>query len=51
MLYIFLYLSYVFQLVLESVKGLLGSKRDLRRERVQMYWRVLRSGFRTENGS
>lgn len=50
-LYVFLYLSYVCQLVLESIKGLLGSKRDLRRERVQMYWQILRSGFRAENGS
>jgi hypothetical protein len=48
-LYLFLYLNYVVQLVLESVKGLLGSKRAMRRERIRMYWQVLKSGFRPES--
>ena len=36
---------YVWQLVLEAVKGLIGSRRELRRERVRAYWQVLRSGL------
>ena len=36
---------YVWQLVLEAVKGLIGSKPTLRRERVRAYWQVLRSGL------
>ena len=42
----FLLASYASQLLLEALKGLLGHKRDLRRERVRAYWRVLRSGLR-----
>jgi hypothetical protein len=36
---------YVWQLMLEAAKGLIGSKRELRRERVRAYWQVLRSGL------
>jgi hypothetical protein len=36
---------YVWQLVLEAAKGLIGSRRELRRERVRAYWQVLRSGL------
>ena len=43
---IFLLLMYLWQLLLESGKGLLGHKRDLRRERVKQYWQVLRSGLK-----
>jgi N-acetylglucosaminyl-diphospho-decaprenol L-rhamnosyltransferase len=39
---------YVWQLALEAVKGMLGHKRELRRERVRVYWRVLRSGLRAD---
>lgn len=39
--------NYLVQLLLESVKGLLGHKRDLRQERVRAYWQVLKSGLRT----
>jgi hypothetical protein len=42
----FLLLNYVWQLALEGGKGLLGHKRALRRERMQAYWQVLRSGLR-----
>lgn len=42
----FLWLNYAWQLLLEGAKGLAGHKRALRRERVQTYWQVLRSGFR-----
>jgi hypothetical protein len=36
---------YVWQLALEAAKGLIGYKRELRRERVRAYWQVLRSGL------
>jgi hypothetical protein len=42
----FLLLSYLWQIVLELTKGLLGSKRSMRRERVKVYWQVVRSGLR-----
>lgn len=42
---IFLLLSYAWQLVMESAKGVVGHKRDLRWQRVRSYWRVLRSGL------
>jgi|SRR5579859_392597 len=38
-----LLLSYAHQLALEGAKGILGHKRALRRERVGVYWRVLRA--------
>lgn len=41
-----LLLQYAWQLIIESAKGLLGHKRALRRERVRMYWQVMRSGLR-----
>jgi len=34
------------QLILESLKGALGHKRQLRAERVRIYWTVLRSGLK-----
>jgi GT2 family glycosyltransferase len=43
---IFLLLNYVWQIFLEGAKGLLGQKRALRRERIQAYWEVLRSGLK-----
>lgn len=43
---IFLLVLYVWQILLESIKSLLGSKRSIRRERVKVYWQVLRSGLR-----
>lgn len=39
----FLIVSYAQQLFLEALKGALGSKRPLRRERVQLYWQVIRA--------
>ena len=42
----FLLASYAWQLLLEAAKGALGSKPDLRRQRVRAYWDVLRSGLR-----
>lgn len=43
---LFLLTSYVLQMVLEAAKGMVGSKRRLRQERVSQYWRVLRSGLK-----
>lgn len=38
--------NYVVQLAIEFMKRMLGHKPDLRRERIQIYWQVLRSGLR-----
>ncbi|MCP4361083.1 MAG: hypothetical protein GY796_24000 [Chloroflexi bacterium] len=46
MLRLFLLLNYLWQMKVEAVKGLLGHKRPLRRQRVQAYWLVIRSGLR-----
>jgi len=43
---LFLLTTYVYQLLLETLKWLLGHKRALRGERVAAYVRVLRSGLR-----
>ncbi|MFQ5398421.1 MAG: glycosyltransferase family 2 protein [Anaerolineae bacterium] len=42
---LFLLLSYIIQLELEAIKGLLGHKRPLRWQRVKAYWQVIRSGL------
>jgi N-acetylglucosaminyl-diphospho-decaprenol L-rhamnosyltransferase len=46
LLRVFLLSQYVWQIGLESVKGLFGSKRDLRRQRVKVYWQVVRTGLK-----
>jgi N-acetylglucosaminyl-diphospho-decaprenol L-rhamnosyltransferase len=38
--------NYSWQLALEGAKGLVGHNRNLRRQRVQAYWQVIRSGLR-----
>jgi N-acetylglucosaminyl-diphospho-decaprenol L-rhamnosyltransferase len=38
--------QYVWQIGLEGVKGLLGSKRDLRKQRMKVYWQVVRTGLK-----
>lgn len=43
---LFLLGSYAWQMALEAAKGLFGSKRDLRRQRMRAYYDVLRSGLR-----
>ncbi|MGJ3241262.1 MAG: glycosyltransferase family 2 protein [Anaerolineae bacterium] len=43
---LFLLFGYVWQLVIEALKGVIGHKRSLRQERVQIYWQVLRSGLK-----
>ena len=46
MLRLFLLGSYLWQIMLESMKGALGHKRALRRDRVRVYWQVIRSGLK-----
>lgn len=41
-----LLLNYIWQMVLEGGKGLLGHKRPLRWQRVRAYWQVVRTGLR-----
>ena len=41
----FLLMTYVYQLVEEGLKWLIGHKRPLRASRVRAYWQVLRSGL------
>jgi len=41
----FLFISYSWQLIVESLKGLLGHKREMRVQRMRVYWQVLRSGL------
>ncbi len=43
---LFLLGQYVWQIGLESVKGLLGHRRELRRQRVKVYWQVIRTGLK-----
>jgi GT2 family glycosyltransferase len=43
---IFLLLSYLWQIGLESAKALIGHKRAMRTARVRQYWQVLRSGLK-----
>jgi hypothetical protein len=43
---LFLLSQYGWQIGLESAKGLLGSKRELRRQRVKAYWQVVRTGLK-----
>lgn len=43
---LFLLLTYLQQLFLELIKGLVGHKRPLRWQRAQSYWQVVRSGLR-----
>lgn len=43
---LFLLNLYVWQIALEAVKGLLGHKRELRKQRVKAYWQVVRTGLK-----
>ncbi|MEZ4667502.1 MAG: glycosyltransferase family 2 protein [Anaerolineae bacterium] len=43
---IFLISSYATQIALEGLKGLFGHKREMRQERIQTYWEVVRSGLK-----
>lgn len=42
----FLIVNYLWQIAIEGIKATIGHKRDLRKERVRMYWQVLRSGLK-----
>lgn len=41
-------LQFLWQLALESIKAVLGHKRDLRLQRIRVYWQVIRSGLKAE---
>ena len=43
---VYLALHFLWQIVLESVKAMLGSEREMRRNRIKVYSEVLRSGLR-----
>jgi N-acetylglucosaminyl-diphospho-decaprenol L-rhamnosyltransferase len=43
---LFLLCNYVWQIGLEKTKSVLGSKPAMRRERIDAYWQVLRSGLK-----
>ena len=43
---LYLLATYLWQAAVESLKWLLGHKRTLRRQRVAVYWQVLRSGLK-----
>lgn len=43
---LFLLLNYWLQLAIEGFKGIIGHKRDLRKQRVSTYWQVIRSGLK-----
>ncbi len=42
----FLLFNYLTQIIIEGLKGIVGHKRPLRRQRVKSYWQVIRSGLR-----
>ena len=46
-IWLFLLATFAIQLGDESLKWLLGHKRELRRERIAAYWKLLRSGLAT----
>jgi len=43
---IILLLQFAWQLLIEGAKGLIGHKRDMRLNRVKVYWQVLRNGLK-----
>lgn len=43
---LFLLFNYLWQLSEEGLKALIGHKRELRKERLNIYWQVLRSGLK-----
>jgi N-acetylglucosaminyl-diphospho-decaprenol L-rhamnosyltransferase len=43
---VFLLATFVFQIARESVKWLLGHKREMRAQRIKAYWQVVRSGLK-----
>jgi N-acetylglucosaminyl-diphospho-decaprenol L-rhamnosyltransferase len=45
-LWLFLLFNYLWQMIIEGLKAVIGHKRSLRKERLSIYWQVLRSGLR-----
>lgn len=43
---IFLLITYLWQIMLEFTKSLVGHKRHIRQERIKTYWQVIRSGLK-----
>ncbi len=43
---LFLLCNYLWQIIVEGLKGLLGHKRPLRRQRIRAYWQVVKSRLR-----
>ncbi|MGB7338146.1 MAG: glycosyltransferase family 2 protein [Phototrophicaceae bacterium] len=43
---LFLLSNYWLQLTIEAIKGIIGHKRDLRKQRIAIYWQVIRSGLK-----
>jgi len=41
-------LLFAWQMLLEAIKGLLGHKRDMRLQRVKVYWQVLQNGLKAQ---
>lgn len=48
LLRVIILLLFVWQMMLEVIKGLIGHKRDMRRDRVKVYWQVLRNGLKVQ---
>lgn len=45
-LWLFLLFNYLWQIIVEGIKAIIGHKRSLRKERLSIYWQVLRSGLK-----
>jgi N-acetylglucosaminyl-diphospho-decaprenol L-rhamnosyltransferase len=45
-LWLFLLFNYSWQMLIEGTKVIIGHKRSLRKERLSIYWQVLRSGLK-----
>ncbi len=45
---VILLLNYLWQIAVEALKSLLGHKRQMRQERIQTYWQVIRSGLKVQ---
>lgn len=43
---LFLISNYLWQIAIEGIKSLIGHKREMRQERIQTYWKVVRSGLK-----
>jgi N-acetylglucosaminyl-diphospho-decaprenol L-rhamnosyltransferase len=41
-------LLFAWQMLIEGIKGLLGHKRDMRLQRVKVYWQVLQNGLKAQ---